>query len=274
MKNPRFSIIIPTLNEEKYLPRLLASLVTQTIKDFEVIIVDGSSKDKTIKVAESFRSTVPRLQVIISKKASLPLQRNLGARASKGTWLVFVDADSVLLPYCLERAWWFIQKTDTSFFATWCQADSDKPKDALYAIVANSMIEGGVLFDRPLAPGPFSVVRHSVFDAVNGYDDRATFGEDLDFTLRVRKEGIVLGVLRETLYILSFRRIRNLGGFKMATQYAMGGLSALFFNKALKNMPGYLMGGHMYDKHQKPIKGPVLRQFEKKLKQLMNEVFR
>src|SRR5690348_11138372 len=99
----RYSIIIPALNEEKFLPNLLTSLASQTKKDFEVIVVDGSSKDKTVSRARSFHKTVPGLRVVISKIASLPLQRNIGAKAAKGEWLIFVDADSILLPYFIER---------------------------------------------------------------------------------------------------------------------------------------------------------------------------
>src|SRR5258706_4031142 len=91
----RFSVVIPALNEEKFLPKLLASLAAQTVKDFEVVVVDGSSKDKTVTVARSFAKKLPKLQVVVSKVASLPLQRNLGAKKTTGEWLIFIDADSV-----------------------------------------------------------------------------------------------------------------------------------------------------------------------------------
>jgi len=113
------SIIIPTLNEETFLPKLLDSLVTQTQKDFEVIVVDGSSKDKTVELAHSFSANLPNLQVIVSNKASLPLQRNLGAKNAIGDWLVFVDADSILMPYFIERILNFIHTKNSSVFTTW-----------------------------------------------------------------------------------------------------------------------------------------------------------
>jgi glycosyltransferase involved in cell wall biosynthesis len=75
------SIVIPALNEEHFLPHLLTSLTKQTKSDFEVIVVDGSSTDRTVEVARSFGTKLPKLEVIVSQKASLPLQRNLGARA-------------------------------------------------------------------------------------------------------------------------------------------------------------------------------------------------
>ena len=50
-----YSVIIPTLNEEKFLPKLLTSLAAQTRREFEVIVVDGASEDKTRTMAESFK---------------------------------------------------------------------------------------------------------------------------------------------------------------------------------------------------------------------------
>lgn len=253
-KNKRFSIIIPTLNEEKYLPKLLTSLAQQTRRNFEVIIVDGNSTDKTTRVAKSYDSKLPKLTVIDSKKANLPLQRNLGARRAKGEWLVFVDADSVLLSYCIERAEKFIHKTDTTFFTSWSQPDSDKPGDAISILIGICVFEGSILFHRALAPGSFSMMRRDVFEGVGGYDENATFGEDLDLSLRVNKKGIRLSILRETLYVWSLRRMRKFGGLKMATQYMINILNGLFFNKSFKNMPGYVMGGQEYENKSSSIK--------------------
>jgi glycosyltransferase involved in cell wall biosynthesis len=270
---PLFSVIIPTLNEEKYLPKLLGSLALQTQKNFEVIVVDGSSKDKTVEVAKTFADKLPKLTVVVSKKAGLPLQRNVGGRQARGEWLMFIDADTVLLPYCIERADAYIQKTKTSFFSAWFRPDSENSKEAIYALIGVSMMEGSILSNRPFAPGPFSAVRKRVFDTVNGYNEKATFGEDLDFSLRVNDIGIQVSFLREVLFIWSLRRIRHLGGFKMLTQYMMGGINALIFNKALTNMPGYMMGGHLYGKNKKPIGKDTLRLYEQKFKRLVKEVF-
>ncbi len=74
----KLSIVIPALNEEKFLPNLLTSLTKQTRMDFEVVVVDGSSKDNTVALARSFGPKLPKLQVCVSERAGLPLQRNMG----------------------------------------------------------------------------------------------------------------------------------------------------------------------------------------------------
>ena len=85
------SIIIPTLNEENYVGKLLDCLCRQTYKDFEVIVVDGNSRDKTISVVEKFRKKL-NLRLIKSERG-VSLQRNVGAKHSKYDRLVFFDAD-------------------------------------------------------------------------------------------------------------------------------------------------------------------------------------
>lgn len=256
----KLSIVIPALNEEKFLPNLLGSLAKQTLKDFEVIVVDGSSKDRTVEVARSFTSQLPKLNVIVSKRAGLPLQRNLGAQAASGEWLVFIDADSVLLPYCIERFESFIAEKRPMLFTTWFRPDSEASGDALFTLVANSFVEGSIHFHRPIAPGPLSVVRHEVFDRVGGYDESLTFGEDYDFTHRVTDLGIRLDMLRETLYVYSLRRVRRDGKLGFIKLYAKGSLLVLLTKRNFKSVPSYVMGGQLYDNNEKYSDQSVIRE--------------
>ena len=159
------SIVIPALNEENYLPHLLTSLTKQTKRDFEVIVVDGSSTDKTVEVARSFASRLPKLEVIVSQKANLPLQRNMGARASSGEWLAFIDADSILLPYFIERIESFIEEQNPTLFTSWFRPDSEISGDALFTLMANLFVEAVPFFIVPLRQDRWqsSGVRYSIW---------------------------------------------------------------------------------------------------------------
>ena len=88
-----FSIIIPTLNEERYLPNLLNDLDNQQTRNFEVIIVDGKSEDQTREEALQFARKFP-FKFIQSPKRNLSYQRNLGAKNSNGKYFFFFDAYS------------------------------------------------------------------------------------------------------------------------------------------------------------------------------------
>ena len=87
---PRISVVIPALNEEKFLPVLLESLKNQTFKDYEVIVADAGSKDKTLEIAHSYGARVV--------PGGMPGPgRNRGAEVATGEFLFFFDSD-VLLP--------------------------------------------------------------------------------------------------------------------------------------------------------------------------------
>lgn len=271
--SPRFSIIIPALNEEKYLPQLLASLASQTQKNFEVIVVDGKSKDKTVELAKTYKNKVPGLQVMVAPKANLPLQRNFGAAKAKGEWLVFVDADSALLPYFVERIGQYIDSENPSVFTTWCRPDTEDVNTAIFTLIGNLMFEAGIKLNRPLAPGPLTIVKQQAFASIGGYDETHAFHEDMDLGLRLRQAGFPLQILKETLYVLSLRRLRKVGTLRLAQQYATAALPVLFFNRTLKFMPGYIMGGHLYNRKKHPIGRSMLKTYEVKLKALMKEFF-
>ena len=267
------SVIIPTLNEEKFLPKLLDSLVAQTRKNFEVIVVDGQSQDKTVAVAQSYAKKLPKLQVMVSAKANLPLQRNLGAKAARGDWLVFVDADGILMPYFIDRIDNFIKKTSPNWFSTWCLPDSDSSNDAIVTLLVNIYWESTVLIKRPVAPGPLNCIRTDVFHSVGGYNEEQKYNEDVELGLHLDRIGAKLTFLRETLYVWSMRRIRRENKIKVMNQYIVSLIPILLFKRPFKVMPGYTMGGHAYTNKQKSQIAKLLRSYEKSLKRFAKELF-
>ena len=88
------SIVVPTLNEEKYLGKLLFGLGKQVFKNFEVIIVDGRSEDKTLKIANGFKDAF-QLKTYSSLRGT-SVQRNFGAKRAKSDNLVFFKSSRVL----------------------------------------------------------------------------------------------------------------------------------------------------------------------------------
>ena len=90
MKNPIISIVIPTLNEEKYLPKTLKSLKNQTFKNYELIICDGGSTDRTVEIAKSFGA-----RVIVKNNSNVCEARDIGLRQASGEILVGADADTI-----------------------------------------------------------------------------------------------------------------------------------------------------------------------------------
>ena len=95
--NPKISLIVPTLNEEKHIVNLLSSLKKQSFKDFETIIVDGGSSDMTIQKANEFGArTIVKLGL-----KEFP-SRNEGAKTACGEILLFTGADIIMLEKAIE----------------------------------------------------------------------------------------------------------------------------------------------------------------------------
>lgn len=247
MSIPRFSVIIPTLNEEKFLPRLLDSLVRQTYKNFEVIVVDGISQDKTVAEASRFHSRI-MLRIMPGKKIAVSSQRNRGARISKGKWLIFADADILFLPYCLERVDMFIKRNSPEIFTTWIAFEK---KDVFHTIIqwiGNGIIEWLRAIGRPLAPGPFTIVRRDVFDAIGGYEEGVTYAEDYDFSMNASRKGFALHILRDPVYIYSLRRFQTNGYVRTSWEYTYGAMRVILMKSGPKHLSGFIAGGSLYKK--------------------------
>lgn len=274
MQKPLLSIIIPALNEEHFLPHLLESLTTQHERNFEVIVVDGQSKDKTVSIARSYKNQLPSLTILVADHASLPYQRNLGAEAARGQWLVFVDADTVLYSYTLERLRKHIEtvKHDV-FLTTWFSPDSEDINDVRLTLLATFFYEASRIMKRAVSPGPFTVVKRTAFETIHGYDVEHPFLEDQDFSQRMRKEGFSLSLIRETLYVWSLRRYRKEGTLKVFQAYSKAIFPILFGSRVPKNMKGYTMGGHVFSAKKKQVKSTLIRQTEQKIRKLMQEIF-
>ena len=273
MGKPFFSVIIPALNEEKFLPKLLESLSHQHVTDFEVIVVDGKSKDKTVAVASTYIGKVPNLSIVVADHASLPYQRNVGAEKATGRWLVFIDADTVLYSYSLERLHTYLSISDESFFTTWFSPDSDDINDVRLTLFAIFFIELSKTVKRAVSPGSFTVVKQSAFTTINGYDVEHPFLEDQDFSRRMASAGFDLSIIRESLYVWSLRRYRKEGTAKVLQAYTRSILPVLFSKKVPKHMKGYEMGGQIFSRKKKSVKKPLLKDTERKMKKLMQEIF-
>lgn len=99
---PKISVIVPMYNVEKYLSLCISSILNQTFKDFELILIDDCSTDNTLKVAESFSDS--RIRILRNEKNSgAPgAVRNIGIDAAQGEYIVFCDSDDAILPEELE----------------------------------------------------------------------------------------------------------------------------------------------------------------------------
>lgn len=89
----KFSVIVPVYNVEKYLSKCLLSILNQTYRDFELILVDDGSTDNSSRICDHYESSDDRIKVIHKKNGGLSSARNEGIKYSSGDYIIFVDSD-------------------------------------------------------------------------------------------------------------------------------------------------------------------------------------
>ena len=99
---PRLSIIVPIYNVEKYLPRCIESILNQTFKDFELILVNDGSTDSSYEILKEYENKYDNFRVINQKNGGLSAAKNAGIKIAKGEYIAFLDSDDYLDKNFLE----------------------------------------------------------------------------------------------------------------------------------------------------------------------------
>lgn len=258
-----FSIVIPTLNEEKYLPKLLSDLEKQSFfKDnLEVIVVDGNSEDKTIKKAKTF--TKLDLKTFVVKKRNVAYQRNFGAKKARGEWIIFMDADNRLPNSFLDGIKYQISKhTDIDVFTTWIEVSQASSVDKAVTSIVNLGLESYQFIDKPSAMGSLIGCKKTVFNNTP-FDEKQSFLEDGYFTLNAYKKGYKYYIFKYPKYSYSLRRLKKEGTLKVAGSMSLLTLQYLRgknFHKSNKLYP--MLGGDYYDKENKTQLIQIMKSFQ------------
>jgi glycosyltransferase involved in cell wall biosynthesis len=245
---PFISIVIPTYNEENFLPRLLRSIKKQKYKNKEVIVADAKSTDKTRELAEGLGAKV-------IEGGKVARGRNNGAEKSKGEIILFLDADVVLPePSFLNRVISEFEKRKLSVATCLPYPLSDKKIDHAFHRVYNAytkMLEALM----PHAPGFCIMVRREVHEKIGGFDEAITLAEDHEYSQRAVRHG-KFGLLRSSKIPVSIRRFERDGRLKIAFKYIFCELHMLTMGSVKNNLFNYEFG---YEKDIKPEPKKIIK---------------
>ena len=205
------SIIIPTYNEEDYLPNLLDSIKRQNFDGYEVIVADANSTDRTLEIAESYGCIVV--------DGGLPaVGRNNGARVAKGEYLLFLDSDLELTDDYLRNVLYEFRMEHLGIAITKMKPMSDKIEDKIFHDFANYFMIG-VENIKPHGAGCYGIItKKSLHDECGGFDESLTFGEDTDYIERLAEKER-FKVLRNAKIGVSTRRLEEEGIETLIRQY-------------------------------------------------------
>ena len=113
--NDLVSIIIPIYNSANYLEDTLKSVVNQTYKNYEAILIDDGSTDNSMEIAYKYAMKNPKIRIIKTKHQGVSNARNIGIKSAIGRYLTFLDSDDIWLPNKLEEQIKFIKKNNYEF---------------------------------------------------------------------------------------------------------------------------------------------------------------
>lgn len=251
---PAISIVIPTLNESEYLPKLLGSIKKQTFTDYEVIVADAGSKDGTVEAAEKEGALVVA--------GGMPgVGRNRGARVANGDIIFFFDADVLLPETFLENAYNEMQSKSIDLATCEFWPQSEYRLDKLMFQFSNLIVKLNAAIN-PRAAGFCIFVTRRLFRQVGGFDETLKLAEDHDFVERAAKFR-PLKVLESTSMTVSIRRLTKEGRFSLLEKYFQVEWHLLTKGKVREDIVEYEFGN--FDNEEAQTAKRALDDFEQRI---------
>ncbi len=220
------SIVIITKNEEKYLPKLLESIKNQTFKDFEVIVSDANSTDKTRDIAKQHGCKIV--------KGGRPAKgRNNGVKETKYDLLLFLDSDTVLPLNFLEDNLKEFKERKLDCATVIYKPISDKKIDKILHFAYNVWARG-IQYLSPHAAGICIFCKKEIFEKVGGFNEKLYIAEDHAFVRQAKQQGDRFRLLKSAPIFVSVRRAEKEGRFRLLWKYVYSDLYRLLTGKEIE----------------------------------------
>ncbi len=242
------SIVVPTLNEEHFIGRLLDSIIRQTVAPKEVVIVDAYSKDKTIQEIKKRQTKLTNLCYFQVPKKTIARQRNFGAGKTTSPHLLFLDADMELRGKALlEKYFEEVIKRKPDVAAARTLPDIENWKNSIYFKAEDLAFKFSKSF-WPVVTARNLYVTRQMFNQVKGFDEELMVGEDQELVQRIIKYGGKLIFLKTVKLHTSVRRVEEEGRSRYALRMILFGLNILL--RGYKKSKVEYEFGHFTDLNQ------------------------
>ncbi len=214
VKLPFVSVVIPTLNEEKFLERTLRALKNQDYQGrMEIIVADYKSRDSTRKIARNYAD-----KVLSVKRPGIGAGRNDGAKHARGEILLFIDADSIAMPNVVSELVKVFRRNNVVGATCFLLPESTKNEDIILLLIYNNFIRASLKTKKACMTGSCTACRKESFEEISGYDESLKTLEDFEFAERLRKLGKLVFV-DKTFIVSSMRRAVRWGRLNSVRNY-------------------------------------------------------
>jgi len=179
------SVVIPAYNEEQFLPLTLVSLISslkqcEEIEDYEIIVADNHSTDKTAEIAAKFGA-----KVVLETEHKISKVRNTGAKNTNGTYIVFLDADTMVKSSTLRQAYQALTRETGYGGGALVRFDDNFGKFILGKFIPSFWNWCSKTFR--LAAGSFIFCKKEDFLQVGGFPESMYAGEEIEFVRKLKK---------------------------------------------------------------------------------------
>lgn len=188
---PRISVVMPVYNGEQYLEAALASILEQTFHDFEFIIIDDGSTDRTGRILTAAAKRDNRIKIISRENRGISASLNEGIAAAGAEWIARMDADDIALPnrFAVQIAYLEAHPDCGVLGSHILFTDpEDRPITPMRPPLDHDAIVEQMMRGEGAIPHPTTMFRRKLAEAIGGYDSRFDNAEDIDFFLRLANE--------------------------------------------------------------------------------------
>ena len=186
-RKPPISVVMPAYNSEKYISEAIESILNQTYKNFEFIITNDGSTDKTLSIIKKYAKQDKRIKIINNEKnLGISPSLNNGVKASKGKYIAIMNHDDISLTTRFEEQIKHMEKhPEIGILGTFIETFDERGNVFIRKYpVKDSKIRKKIFFYSPLSH-PSTIIRKEVFSEVGFYKERASPCEDVELYFRV-----------------------------------------------------------------------------------------
>lgn len=202
MDKPKYSVIVPVYNRVAEVKDLTDSLLAQTVKNFELVLVEDGSTDTCGHIAGDARGKGLAISYFWKENEGRSIARNYGMERAAGEYLVFFDSDCVIPPAYFETLDKELAADPLDCFGgpdAAHESFTDTQKAINYSMTSfltTGGIRGGKISMEKFTPRTFNMgFSREVYEQVGGF--REMFSEDIDMSMRIRQAGFRIGLVRQ-----------------------------------------------------------------------------
>jgi glycosyltransferase involved in cell wall biosynthesis len=231
-KKPKISVIMPAHNAENYISEAIESILNQTFRDFELIIINDASTDKTGKIINYYLGRDKRIKKIENQeKIGIAASRNKGISSTRSSYIAWQDADDVSVRERLQKQYDFLENNkNIGIVGGFLKIFNSQKTIGIRKYPPDDVTLRKIIFRCSVVAQPAAMIRKACFNKVGKFDNSIPVAEDLDMCFRIGSQYNMANIqeilinYRENPNNSTFTRLKEMEMYtiKIRKKYALG----------------------------------------------------